>query len=378
MRLADAVGNLFRTPALDDRTYAPGGQLRQAGGTRYRYDEEGNLVRKTTADGKAWHYEWNGAGQLARVQRPDGYAVAFAYDALGRRVSKRYRGRVTRWVWDGDVPLHEWSELEVGPGAGGADDVITWLFEEHSFAPAAKLTAHGSYSVVCDHLGTPLELYDQAGTKTWQAQLDCYGAVRQGLGRAQDCPFRYQGQYKDVETGLYYNRFRYYDPEAGQYISQDPIRLSGGRALYSYVNDPNTWVDILGLAGCPLKATNKTIEEARTGKVRETKGYHGRLGRPKEIEILSNPDAVYHSNGSGGRLIFRKGGDVVITEGPGSSRGQIVTSYGPSGPQGKSGASIFGGQPTEPGLPVSHEQIVGGQVPAPNGGFLAPATQIIP
>ena len=151
-------------------------------------------------------------------------------------------------MWDGDKPLHEWQEFEVGPGAGAAE-VITWLFEEDSFAPAAKLTATGAYSVVADHLGTPLELYDQAGRKTWQAQLDAYGAVRRGLGRAQDCPFRYQGQYEDTETGLYYNRFRYYDPEAGAYISQDPVGLLGGLALYQYVSNPNRKVDPFGLSG---------------------------------------------------------------------------------------------------------------------------------
>jgi RHS repeat-associated protein len=249
VRLADAVGNLFRSPTLDDRQYAPGGQLRQAGGTRYRYDAEGNLTSKTTPAGQAWHYAWDGAGQLSSVTLPSGYAVTFAYDALGRRTSKRYRGRVTQWVWDGDGPLHEWTELEVGPGAGSIEDLATWLFEANSFAPTAKLTAQGAYSVVCDHLGTPLELYDQRGTKTWQAQLDSYGAVREGKGRPQDCPFRYQGQYEDTETGLYYNRFRYYDPEAGRYISQDPVGLRGGLALYSFVLNPNVYIDPLGLTG---------------------------------------------------------------------------------------------------------------------------------
>ncbi|RPD44697.1 RHS repeat-associated core domain-containing protein, partial [Hymenobacter sediminis] len=68
-------------------------------------------------------------------------------------------------------------------------------------------------------------------------------------GKPQDCPFRYQGQYEDTETGLYYNRFRYFDPEAGQYVSQDPIRLRGGILnFYAYVHDPNGWIDVLGLA----------------------------------------------------------------------------------------------------------------------------------
>jgi RHS repeat-associated protein len=112
---------------------------------------------------------------------------------------------------------------------------------------SGQAPSQGSYSVVCDHLGTPLELYDARGAKTWQAQLDSYGAVREGKGKAQDCPFRYQGQYEDAETGLYYNRARYYDPHTGSYISQDPISLFGGIELYSYVSNPTSWVDIFGL-----------------------------------------------------------------------------------------------------------------------------------
>jgi RHS repeat-associated protein len=67
------------------------------------------------------------------------------------------------------------------------------------------------------------------------------------------CPFRWPGQYEDEETGLYYNRFRYYDPESGEYTSQDPSGLRGGMALYAYVWDPLKLVDPLGLASCSSK-----------------------------------------------------------------------------------------------------------------------------
>jgi YD repeat-containing protein len=92
-------------------------------------------------DGQVWHYVWDEAGQLAEVKRPDGYAVTFGYDALGRRVRKRFRSHVTRWVWDGDRPLHEWTELEVGSGEGSFSKMLTWLFEDDRFAPLAKLNA---------------------------------------------------------------------------------------------------------------------------------------------------------------------------------------------------------------------------------------------
>ena len=98
-------------------------------------------------------------------------------------------------------------------------------------------------------MGTPQWMYDGAGKKVWEGVADIYGNIRTLYGNGNDMPFRYQGQYEDVETGLYYNRFRYYDPQQGNYITQDPIGLAGGNpTLYGYVKDPNTWIDPLGLS----------------------------------------------------------------------------------------------------------------------------------
>ena len=79
-------------------------------------------------------------------------------------------------------------------------------------------------------------MYDEKGNKTWDCKLDVYGKTTTFEGLSlNDCPFRYQGQYKDTETELYYNRFRYYDANIGNYISQDPINLEGG-------NPTNLWI----------------------------------------------------------------------------------------------------------------------------------------
>ncbi|WP_165958173.1 RHS repeat-associated core domain-containing protein, partial [Segetibacter sp. 3557_3] len=94
-----------------------------------------------------------------------------------------------------------------------------------------------------------IEVYNGEGERTWAAEYDIYGRIRTQLeGKAADCPFRYQGQYEDQETGLYYNRFRYYSPDEGTYLSQDPIGLAGGMQLYGYVGDTCKLLDVFGLA----------------------------------------------------------------------------------------------------------------------------------
>jgi len=113
---------------------------------------------------------------------------------------------------------------------------------------------------LCDHLGTPIALVDanglQAGLVTWAATYHAWGAVREEYdpyGNGQ--PIRFQGQQLDVETGLHYNRYRYYDPFLGQYATQDPIGLLGGDNKYSYPESPTGWIDPSGLnpfAACAI------------------------------------------------------------------------------------------------------------------------------
>ena len=262
-RMPDKVGNLYKTKEQNDRKYGPGGKLIESKGTKYNYDEEGNLISKISSDGKQWLYEWAGNGMLQKVVRPDKKEVSFEYDALGRRTAKIYNGNITRWVWNGNTPLHEWKyEIKERPkiivdefGEISKDKtelvegLITWLFDEGSFKPSAKLEDGKIQSIVTDYLGTPVEMFDKDGKQSWSVEYDIYGKIRQQhAGNTTDCPFRYQGQYEDEETGLYYNRFRYYDCENGNYLSQDPIRLAGSNPkLYSYVKDPNSSIDVFGL-----------------------------------------------------------------------------------------------------------------------------------
>lgn len=279
LRMPDALGNLFRTRERTDRAYGPSGELLWADGERgrvhYTYDDEGSLVEKHGPDGERWQYRWDAAGTLRAVVRPDGDVVTFAYDPFGRRIRKSFRGTVTRWLWDRNKPLHEWTEraqassatparprppepdlprlrddgFAAHPPIGPPPGAITWIFDDDRHAPAAKIVDGACYSIVADHLGAPVAMLGRSAEVVWQAELSIYGELRGARGEPQACPLRWPGQYADVETGLHYNHFRYYDPESGTYISEDPVGLRGGLALHAYAQDPTTLDDVLGLAG---------------------------------------------------------------------------------------------------------------------------------
>ncbi|EQB4819418.1 RHS repeat-associated core domain-containing protein, partial [Citrobacter amalonaticus] len=100
----------------------------------------------------------------------------------------------------------------------------------------------------CDHRGLPLALIDINGAIAWHAEFDEWGNMLR-----EDNPYnleqliRLPGQQWDKETGLYYNRHRYYDPLQGRYITQDPIGLKGGWNHYQYPLEPVNYIDPLGL-----------------------------------------------------------------------------------------------------------------------------------
>jgi len=101
----------------------------------------------------------------------------------------------------------------------------------------------------CDHRGLPLALFCEDGSIVWSAEFDEWENLL-----SEDNPqnlqqlIRLPGQQYDDESGLYYNRHRYYNPEQGRYITQDPIKLLGGWNLYQYPLNPVSKIDPLGLS----------------------------------------------------------------------------------------------------------------------------------
>lgn len=334
-RMPDFVGNLFETPDKKDRKYGAGGKLLEDPDCFYHYDNEGNLVfrefkelrgsdirydRKRMkkergisflATGTGWNYKWNSNGTLKKVIRPDGRPVEFQYDALGRRTSKQYFGKKTRWIWNGNVPLHEWSykvtdeqsNEEENIQKEPTEDIITWVFEVGTLIPTAKMLDSKQHSIVSDHLGTPIQMYDEQGNKIWDCILNIYGKVTSFKGSSLgDCPFRFQGQYEDEETELYYNRFRYYSPNLGNYVSQDPIEFAGNNpTFYGYVYDTNSGLDLFGLNIVTVYhyTSKKSYNKISSQSPYVFKASIPKKGNPKGVYVTTKSPEILAKNNNG-------------------------------------------------------------------------------
>ena len=283
-RTPDKLGNLYETKDKKDRKYK-NSQLQQDRTYYYHYDVEGNLIFKEhikdvgyrpvfsggelrdlginpKSTGKGILYTWNANGSLRSVLGVDGIRYSFKYDAFGRRIEKRRMNSSIKFVWDDNVLLHEVLRKNT---KDSEDKITTWVFQDLTLS--AKIVNGKAYSIINDHLGTPIMALDSEGAEVWTRLLDIYGRVKYefkssslGDDPMPFIPFLQAGQYYDIEIGLAYNRFRYYDPSTGTYISQDPIGLRSGQPnIYAYVRDPNGSIDFFGLA--PKCAVRKATEE---------------------------------------------------------------------------------------------------------------------
>ena len=179
-----------------------------------------------------------------------------------------------------------------------------------------------------DHLGTPQELTDFGGEIVWSAKYNAYGKVTHlafGGGEQLEQPLRFQGQYFDAESGLHYNRHRYYDPEVGRYLTPDPIKLAGGLNQYQYTPNPTGWIDPLGLnANCPPKRKQSIAcanpgepelpDISRRGAFRQAKADAG-IPLTQQPDIVIDPKTKSPSQYSRVKMTDKSGNDVLDSSG---------------------------------------------------------------
>ena len=250
-------------PLSDNRSAIPDNRLKTYNGTTYYYDDLGNLIHRELADGEVQNYFYDLHDQLVKAEifKKDGTKEtwAYTYDALGRRIGK---GRLktsqevsddlenqTRFVWDGSHLLQE-----VHP-----DGRYTYIYTDpDSYEPLAQVrdwtTADGenrqqTHYFHCDQIGIPREMTDKDGNLLWFGRYTGWGRLKEETKVTDSAyqPFRLQNQYADRETGLHYNFFRYYEPDVGRFVNQDPIGLMGGMNLYQFAPNTQQWIDHLGL-----------------------------------------------------------------------------------------------------------------------------------
>jgi RHS repeat-associated protein len=275
----DAAGNLLDNSRGKSQGLVEGNRLKVWQDIRFEYDPWGNVSHKRKGSRLAQRFTFDAEDRLTTVVTEDAGGVVetrFEYDPLGRRIASSERRRDIsgaartqrkRFVWQGLRMVQEVRESSVSSYIYSPDERYTPLARVDAcisggIAGAAiekARTTSRIYHFHTDLVGTPMEVTDEVGELAWAGQYQAWGKVERGedallIGRI-DQPLRYPGQYADAGTGLHYNTFRYYDPDVGRYVSQDPIGLLGGANVYAYADNPKSGVDPLGWCSTTLGKT---------------------------------------------------------------------------------------------------------------------------
>jgi len=258
----DLAGNLLRMPnpflegrKLDEGVrfaVGDGNRLHGANGEQFHYDDRDSIVRRNRWDG-ATDYVRDSLDQLKTIKRP-GLDFSARYDVLGRRTHKTVQGATTEYYWDGDRLIAErFANGGVRVYVYAADRALVPLLFVDYARFDAELSSGRRYFIVSNHLGAVERVLNDRGEIVWRAELDPYGLAHVAAKYQRFYqPLRWPGHFYDAETGLHYNRFRYYDPSLGRYLESDPLGISGGVNLYAYTVNPLRDVDVLGLKSkCP-------------------------------------------------------------------------------------------------------------------------------
>ena len=247
----DSAGNLVSGPGLEGvRTWE--NRLVAANGRRFEYSARHHLVRDSGL-GVDRLYEYDAEDHLVTCIMGS-ERVDFVYDALGRRLEKRSSKGSTQFVWDGerlaaeiatDGKLRVYLYLD-------AKALTPFAFIDYDGVDADPTSGFRRY-VFADQVGRPVCVQDDDGHTLWRARLDPYCRIEVDPESQLVLNLRWPGHYYDVETGLHYNRHRYYSPELCRYIQVDPRDIDGGLNVYAYSSRPLDEVDLDGLAPCPKK-----------------------------------------------------------------------------------------------------------------------------
>ncbi len=250
----DLVGNRTTSSVSSTHTHDDLNRLLEDDQFTYTYDDNGNLETKTDKGNptQITTYHWDAQDKLIQIDRPSSTTVRYKYDGLGRRIEKDVAGTVTRYVYDGEDILLEFDGTNtfVARYSHGQQVDQPLILQKAGIGHVYYHSNHqGSISHLTNNSGAIINtyVYDSFGK-----QVSVMETVIQ--------PYSYTGREYDIETGLYFYRARYYDANAGRFLSEDPIGFGGGNAnfyIYGLVN-PLTYIDPFGLAYFALRPFGPT------------------------------------------------------------------------------------------------------------------------
>jgi RHS repeat-associated protein len=230
------------TPTTQTSTFDLNDRETSFNGTALSYDANGNL----TFDGTNT-YTWNARNQLTQITSGGATQMSYAYDALGRRISKTVQGGTpTQFLYDGANAVQETvgstvNPILIGPGVD----------ERY-----ARNDVTGRTYFLKDGLGSTIALTDPTGAIREQYSYDLYGNVTPSdTTTGFTNPYQFMGREADT-AGLYYYRARYYSPMMAGFISEDPIGFGGGQLSFyaAFGSDPLDYNDPFGLRYAQLYA----------------------------------------------------------------------------------------------------------------------------
>lgn len=292
------------------RRYGAGGALLAWGDLTFEYDGEARrTAERDLRTGRTTRHEWDGRGLLVATKLPDGSRVDHTYDAHARRLEKRLTRpdgtqRATRFVWSGDVLQHE-RTTEIGPSGARVVAERAYVYDDDEGLPVAHV------DLACDGQPGAGWTYYVLGEGDFPALLLAGdGRVRAQLrptvrGRLDDLsarattPLRFAGQYEDEETGLFYNRYRFYDPNAGLFVNADPVGIEGGWNAFEYAQStPWMVVDPEGLEGVTSVVMGGGVKGAGDSKtIRKKRPVGQREPAIHPVVADALPKAVKHGDG---------------------------------------------------------------------------------
>lgn len=253
-------------------------RLASDGTYNYEYDNQGNLISQTEiATGNVQEMEWDYRNRLVAVTDKDSsgnetQTVEFTYDMFGKRLSKIVDGEATYFVYDRDNVILDFVDADGIEGEGEAELDKRYLHGERVDQVLAQEDASGDVTWhLADHLGSVRDLVDNDGNTVNHYVYDSFGNVVSQTSETFISRYLFTGREWDDEIGLQFNRGRYYDPELGIFINEDPIGFSGGTPnLYGYVeNNPINAIDPFGTTSNELVAL-LNIAQPRSSNPEET------------------------------------------------------------------------------------------------------------